>query len=108
MELILTENCTSYTGSVGRGFGYYIRRSRANRFFGQRSKGTVPHDGHLRFILACAEIAKRKLHIADIRVSGEELREACHEAFAHVAEACANRPTYNARDIINFKTTFGL
>ena len=108
MEIILTENCTSYTGSVGRGFGYAIQK-RGKRLFGVRkSRGTVPPDGHLRFILACAEIAKRKLHIADIRVSGEELREACHEAFAHVAEACANRPTYNAEDIINFKTTFSL
>lgn len=108
MEIILTENCTSYTGSVGRGFGYAIQK-RGKRFFGVRkSRGTVPPDGHLRFILACAEIAKRKLHIADIRVSGEELQSACQEAQQFVAATRVHSRTYNADDIINFKTTFSL
>jgi len=108
MEVILTENCTSYTGCVGRGFGYCIQRHN-NRFFGKRnSKGKVPPDGHLRFIFACAEIAKRQLHIADIRVSGEELQSACQEARQFVAATRVHSRTYNAEDIINFKTTFGL
>lgn len=108
MTITLSPTCTSLTGSLGQGFGYHIQR-RGKTFCGVRqSRGYVPRDGHLRFIFACAELAKMGLHVTGIRVSGEELREACHEAFAHVAEACANRPTYNADDIINFKRTFSL
>ena len=115
MQIILTENCTSYTGSVGRGFGYAIQK-RGKRFYGVRkSRGIVPIDGHLRFIFACAEIAKRRLHIADIRVGWQELQEACYEAGRYTASEHVRRnyaykakAIYNADDIINFKTTFGL
>ena len=108
MQIILTKKCTSYTGSVGRGFGYHIQR-RGKRFFGKRnSKGVIPPDGHLRFILACADIAKRRLHIADIRVSGKELKDALWEAYKSYMMQFVKLATYNADDIINFKTTFGL
>ena len=57
MEIILSSNCKSLTGSLGRGFGYSIQR-RKNRFFTKRdSKGIIPPDGHWRFIVACAELA---------------------------------------------------
>ena len=108
MELILSTNCTALTGTLGQGYGYYIRRSRTNRFFGQRSKGHVPRDGHLRFIFACAELAKCGLHITGIRVPAKELREACREAQQFIAARQVNRPTYNAQDIINFKHSFSL
>ena len=115
MQIILTEKCTSYTGSVGRGFGYAIQK-RGKRFYGVRqSRGHVPRNGHLQFIFACAEIAKRQLHIADIRVGWLELQEACYEAGRYIAAEHVRRnyadkakATYNADDIINFKTTFGL
>ena len=86
MEIILSSNCNSFTGSLGRGFGYYIKshlsyRSGKESFFSQRnSKGSVPPDGHLKFIFACAELAQNGLHIADIRVSHQELSEALSEA----------------------------
>lgn len=115
MELILSTNCSSLTGSLGQGFGYYIRRSRTNRFFGQRSKGHVPRDGHLRFIFACAELAKMGLHVTGIRVGWQELQEACYEAGRYTASEHVRRnyadkakATYDAQDIMNFKTTFGL
>ena len=54
MKIILSKQCASLTGSLGRGFGYYIKTHQSKngkpRFFSQRSKHQVPHDGHLRFI----------------------------------------------------------
>ena len=84
MEIILSSNIKSLSGSLGRGFGYFIvQRQSADKkpcFISQRSRHSVPQDGHLRFILACAEISKMGLHIADIRVSVRELNEAIEEA----------------------------
>ena len=113
MEIILSERCESFTGSIGQGFGYYIRRSRTGRFFGQRSKGFVPPDGHWRFILACAQMAKNRLYITDIRVSAEELNlalyEDAHFMAAQNVKANANaKAIYSAADIINLKITFAL
>ena len=108
MTITLSTNCTSLTGSLGQGYGYHIQR-RGKSFCSKRnSKGTVPSDGHLRFILAYAELAKMGLHVTGIRVSGEELQEACQEAQQFIAARQVNRPIYNADDIINFKRTFSL
>ena len=115
MEIFLAPTCTSLTGTLGSGFGYYIRSTKKGRFFGQRSKHDVPPDGHWRFILACAELAQAKLHICDIRIEWEELRSALFEAKFFVASEMVrrnyedkNKVHYDARDIINLKTTFGL
>ena len=90
MEILITKQCESITGSLGRGYGYHIQR-RKNGFFAKRnSNGAIPADGHLRFIFACAELARLKTHIADIRVSRKELREALSEAgySHHLASRC--------------------
>jgi len=116
MEIILSKQCESLTGSLDRRMGYYIRRSRAGRFYSQRSKhGTIPHDGHWRFILTCAQLAQNKLHIADIQIDSWELQTALYDATHYIAarivrENCAEKrkTTYNARDIINLQITFGL
>ena len=108
MEVFLANTCESLTGSLGRGFGYYIRSTKKGRYFGQRSKHSVPPDGHWRFILACAELAQMKLHISDIRVSREELKQALYEAHGFVAMQNLRKDLYDARDICNLKTTFGL
>lgn len=106
MEIILSERCRSLTGSLGRGFGYHIQR-RKNGFFAKRnSKGSVPPDGHWRFILACAVLAMNGLHIADIKVPREEVKNALYEA--RIAMQNLGKDFYDARDIINLKTTFGL
>jgi hypothetical protein len=82
---------------------------RKNGFFARRdSKGFVPPDGHWRFIVLCAELAQNKLHITDIRVSREELKQALYEANLFIAMQNLRLETYNARDILNLKTTFGL
>ena len=115
MEIFLSSTCKSLTGTLGRGFGYYIRSTKKGRFFGQRSKHSVPPDGHWRFILTCAVLAQMRLHIADIRIEWEELRSALYEAKFFVASEMVrrnyedkNKVQYDARDIINLKTTFGL
>lgn len=113
MEIILSKQCESLTGSLGKGFGYYIRRAPRNdgsvRFFSQRSKHRpIPADGHLRFIFTCAEMAKGHLHIADISVKKEELYDALTEANHWTAAEHLRLPFYNARDILNLKITFSL
>ena len=107
MEIILSKQCESLTGSLGRGFGYFIVR-RGKRFFSQRSRHSVPPAGHWRFIVTCAELAQNKLHIADIRVSREELKQAMYEARIFIAMQHLRKDLYDARDIINLKITFSL
>ena len=107
MEIILSKQCESLTGSLGRGFGYFIVR-RGKRFFSQRSRHSVPPDGHWRFIVTCAQLAQNKLHIADIRVSREELKQAMYEARIFIAMQHLRKDLYDARDIINLKITFSL
>ena len=114
MRIKLSKTCEALTGSLGRGFGYFIVR-RKNGFFGVRSRHNVPPDGHLSFIITCAEIAKNKLHISDIEIDWVELSDALYEAgkFTASRHVRANgvdgiKPTYNAEDIINLKITFGL
>ena len=85
MEIILSKQCESLTGSLGKGFGYFIQGRRGHdgsvRFFSQRSKHPpIPIDGHLRFIFTCAELAQMGLHVSDIRVPRKELSDALWEA----------------------------
>ena len=107
MEVILSKQCESLTGLLNRDLGYFIQR-RGKRFFSQRSKYSVPPDGHWRFIVLCAQLAQNKLHIADIRVKREELKQALYEAGCFIAMQHLRKDNYNARDILNLKTTFSL
>ena len=102
------------TGMLSSHYGYYIRRSKYG-LFSQRSKHAVPPDGHWRFILACAKLAKNGLHLSDIRLTAAELvaalREAGHFiASRHVLDHIANgtKLSYTATDIINLQTLFSL
>ena len=115
MEIILSKQCESLTGSPGKGFGYYVRSTKTGRFFSQRSRHTVPPDGHWRFILACAELTQSKLHIEDIHIDWPELVGALYEAKHFVAARKVRenadkfvKTDYNAQDIINLKFTFSL
>ena len=107
MEIILSSNCESFTGSLGRGFGYFIVR-RKNGFFSVRSRHSVPPDGHWRFIVSCAEIARMGLHFSDIKASRVEVSDALKEAQKFIALQNLRKDLYNARDILNLKITFGL
>ena len=91
-----------------RGLGYHLEQ-RKNGFFAKRnSKGHVPPDGHWRFIVLCAELAQNKLYVTDIRLFAEELEEALQEAGHYVASQNLRKTIYDARDVLNLKTTFGL
>ena len=108
MEIITSKQCESLTGSIGRHFGYHIQH-RKNGFFGKRnSKGYVPPDGHLRFIIACAQLAYASPYFEDIKVGVNELWQALIEAHEFTAANNLKLAVYHARDIINLKTTFGL
>ena len=109
MEIILSKRCESFTGSLGKGYGYHIQR-RKNGFFAKRnSNGEIPADGHLRFIFACADLAQMKTHITDIRVSREELAQALNEAYpgdhcALLSHHCDNLPEpLSATDVLTLK-----
>ena len=117
MEIILSKQCKFLCGSLGKGFGYHIQRRTdldgKTRFWGVRqSKGEIPANGHLRFILTCAELAQMKLHIADIRLLRKELREALSEAYpddhcALLSHHCDNLPNIlSATDIINYRRDY--
>lgn len=115
MEIILSNQCKSLTGSLGRGFGYHIQR-RKNGFFAKRNtKGIIPPDGHWCFIATCAGLANIGLHISDIKIHWLELHTALDEAKYFVAAEMVKhtlvgkcKANYNARDILNLKITFGL
>ena len=115
MQIFLSQQCESLTGSLGRGFGYHIQR-RKNGYFGKRNtKGNVPYDGHWKFILACVFLAKGKLHATDVKISAEELYNALKEARKYIAaeRVLYNRDVngklnYDASDITNLQITFGL
>lgn len=111
MEIFLTKQCEALTGSLGKGYGYHIQRRTDHdgktRFWGVRnSNGEIPADGHLRFIFACAQLAKMKTHIADIRISAKEFRQAAKDACRWYGDELVKaKPShiYNASDVLRFK-----
>ena len=113
MNIILSKQCESLTGTLGRGYGYCIESRRTKKgslyhYAKRNSKGPVPPDGHWRFIVLCAELAQNRLYITDIRVSCDEVKNALTEAHHFIASQNLRLSVYTARDIINLKTTFGL
>jgi hypothetical protein len=80
MKIILNKKCEHMSGSVGRGYGYSIRGINGEFFAVRNSKGSVPNDGHLQTIIACANMVHLKLHIADIELQAKELKKALIEA----------------------------
>ena len=106
MEILLTKQCKSLTGSVGRGFGYSIQR-RGERFYGVRnSRGNVPLNGHWLFIVTCAQMAMCNLHISDILVSAEELRVAIYEAgfiYGDSLVKAKNSEIFHASQVLDLK-----
>lgn len=109
MEIILSKQCESLTGSLGRGFGYHIQRRKKGFFAKRDAKGAIPPDGHWRFIVLCAEMAQAKLHISDIRVSGYELKAALYEAVYIASALCVDVDNeYSAAEVLQFKKERGL
>ena len=114
MEVFLGNMVASFTGSISRKHGYSIK-CRNGRFYGVRNPTNVPPDGHWNFIADCAQLAQTQLFISDVSVHAGELQTALYEAHHFVASehvrhnyADNTKRTYNARDISNLKTLFGL
>lgn len=108
MEIILSNQCQSLTGSLGQGFGYSIQRQHGKFVSKRNSKGKIPRDGHLRFIFACAELAQMKLHITDIRVSREEFQSSLSEAGLTFSNARYIRHELSADNVLTLKEMFHL
>ena len=108
MEIILSKRCESFTGSLGKGFGYHIQR-RKNGFFAKRnSKGEIPANGHLRFIFFCAYLAHLNTHITDIRVPRCEFQSALSEAGVSLLGARDIRHESSATDVLTLKEKLNL
>ncbi len=107
MKVILSNMCTSLVGMLNPELGYHLEH-RKNGFFAVRNNTPAPPDGHWRFIVLCAELARNKLYVTDIRLLAEELEEALQEAGHYVASQNLRKTIYDARDVLNLKTTFGL
>ena len=99
--------CLALVGTLNPELGYFLVK-RGDSFFSQRSRHGAPPDGHWRFIVLCAELAQNGLYLSDIQVSREEMKRAIYEAGGYIAMQNLRLDTYNARDVLNLKTTFGL
>ena len=108
MEIILSKQCLTLVGMLERGLGYYIRSTKTGRFFSQRSRHSVPPDGHWRFIVLCAEMARNGLYITDIKVDGWEIAGALLEAGRRCAVLAISKNTYNAKEVLAFKERMGI
>ncbi len=109
MEIILSPRCKSFTGTISRYHGYAIRRS-GKRFFSYRTPGKhAKPDGHWKFIVSCAELARNGFMLADIQVNGYELKAALTEAcFFYSALHVDVDIEYNATQVLQFKNKRGL
>ncbi len=109
MEIFLTTNCASLSGTIDRRQGYYIRRSKTGHFFAQRSKHSVPRQGHLNFIFLCAHMACIKLCISNIRVHRDEVLTALREAGKGDYLWALRYPKYlSANDVLTLQSELGL
>lgn len=109
MKVILSELCYSLSGSLGRGYGYYLQQTANGCTSHRNTKGFVPPDGHWRFIVLCAEMATGGFPIADIRVSGADLYEALEEAgYYEAAGAVLLTAEYDAKQVLTFKNDLAL
>ena len=109
MEIILSPRCKSFTGTISRDHGYAIRQS-GKRFFSYRTPGKhAKPDGHWQFIVSCAEMAQLNLHIADISVTGYELKAALTEASFFASALLVDVDiVYNAAQVLQLKKIRGL
>ena len=115
MKIFLNNNCESFTGRIGKNYGYYVCKRKKGYYLVKNAKGFVPPVGHICAIFALAIMAKARLHIADVECSAEELHNALYEAHHFVAAQHVwknfvdyKKRSYCADDLLNLKTTFGL
>ncbi len=109
MEIILSKQCESLTGTLGKELGYHVQH-RKNGFFSKRnSNGPVPAGGHWTMIRLCANMAMQRLYITDIRVTGYEMKAALQEAaYLESALLVDVDEVYNAEGVLNFVKERGI
>ena len=110
MKVILSNMCASLVGTLERGLGYHLEH-RKNGFFAKRDqRGSVPPDGHWRFIVLCAELAQNHLYISDIEVTVGELDEALEEATNGRLQSpwAPSDAVCNAAKVLQLKSELGL
>jgi len=106
MEIILSSQVESLTGTLRHDYGYYIRRHSDRyghtRFFSHRRAGEVAFDGHMNFIWYCAQLARGRVYFCDIRVTAAELVDAFMEAerYEGARIVCSN---YSPEQVLNAK-----
>ena len=115
MKIFLNNNCESFTGRIGKNYGYAVQKQGKGFYLRRNSRGHVPPDGHIQAIFDCAEIAMQGTYFSDVECKAEELHNALYEArdFVAAQQVWENfvqykKRIYHARDILNFKTTFSL
>ena len=106
MRIILSSQVVSLTGSLGKGYGYAVRRHHLGFYAVRNSKGVVPPDGHLKFILTCAQLAQMRTHIVDILVTASELRDALDEAGRQDVKLANEK--YNANTVEHLRVLWNL
>ena len=106
MEIILSSQVESFTGTLRHDYGYYIRRYSDRlghtRFFSHRRAGEVAFDGHMNFIWYCAQLARGRVYFCDTRVTAEELISALEEA-KRMEGARLVRSNYPLEQVLNAK-----
>lgn len=109
MEIILSKQCESLTGTLGRELGYHVQH-RKNGFFSKRnSNGPVRADGHWMMIRLCANMAMQRLYVTDIRVTGYEMKAALQEAaYLESALLVDVDEVYDAEGVLNFIKEHGI
>lgn len=100
MKIILNERCEHMSGSIGRGYGYSIQGRNGVFYTKRNSSGNIPYDGHLRIIIACANMALLDLHIADIKLKSKELKKALNEAQIPITRKVPRGKILNAKQTL--------
>ena len=100
MKIILNKRCEHISGSVGRGYGYCIQGRNGVFYIKRNSSGSKVYDGHLRIIIACANMALLNLHIADIQLQAKELKKALNEAQIPITGKVPRGKILNAKETL--------
>ena len=76
MELILTDKCKAFTGTLSKKDNFYFFMHNGKCFARKKSNSQLMPGEHLRFIFKAAQFVQHNPFICDIKVPGNELRHA--------------------------------
>ena len=113
MIVYLLPNVKSLTGFLNSQNGYFLQSPKridgVPTSYGRKGPNPPP-GGHWRFICECASLAKQRILISSIEVSGFELAEALQDAGLRerMCAPIALMRNYTADEINYMKETFNL